>query len=140
MTGFTVTTVFMLFCTSALAGLATGFLLFKARAIILASFLVALLTAAFLFHHGFGLVRDVLTMVGSLTALQSFYLAGAAVRYLTMDEQNRWRSGSARSGESAAAPVAPRDRLRDPPELAPLLWNHCRSRRQPHGNIGEHDE
>jgi hypothetical protein len=84
-----VTIIFFLLCASALAGLAIGLVFFRAEAIMLASPFVALLAAALLHHHGFGLVRDALILVGSLTALQSSYLLGAGMRYLTMDEIDR---------------------------------------------------
>jgi hypothetical protein len=81
-----VTNIFILLCASALAGLAIGLVFFRAEAIMLASPFVALLAAALLHHHGFGLVRDALILVGSLTALQGSYLLGACMRYLTMDD------------------------------------------------------
>ena len=140
MTGFIVTSVSILFCAIALGGIAIGFLLFKAKAIILASPLIALLAAAFVFHHGFGPVRDALIMAGSLTALQSAYLVGAAVRYLTMDERHRWRSSPEQRRESAVQPVARIDRSRASPQVIRLLRNHRRTRRQPHRNIGEYNE
>jgi hypothetical protein len=88
---FIVTIIFILLCASASAGLAIGLVLFRAEAILLASPLVALLTAALLRDQGFGLVRDALILVGSLTALQGSYLVGACMRYLTMDDgQDRW--------------------------------------------------
>lgn len=140
MTGFIVTSVSILFCAIALAGIAIGFLLFKVKAIILASPLIALLAAAFVFHHGFGPVGDVLIMVGSLAALQSAYLVGAAVRYLTMDEQDRCRSDPERRPEPAVQQVARIDRSRASPQVIRLLRNHRRTRRQPHRNIGEYNE
>jgi hypothetical protein len=91
---FIVTTIFILLCANALAGLAIGLVFFRAEAIMLASPLVALLSAAFLYHQGFGLAYDALILVGSLTALQSSYLVGACMRYWTMDDgQDRWSSG-----------------------------------------------
>jgi hypothetical protein len=100
---FIVTTIFILLCANALAGLAVGLVFFRAEAIVLASPLVALLSAALLYHQGFGLTYDALILVGSLTALQSSYLAGACMRHWTMDDgQDRWSSGFERSRESAA--------------------------------------
>ena len=83
---FIMTIVFILWGASALAGLAIGFAFVRALAIVLASPLVAFLSAAVLFHHGFGPVQSVLISIGSLTALQGFYLAGAAISYLMSDE------------------------------------------------------
>lgn len=97
------TTIFVLLCANALAGLAIGLVLFRAEAIMLASPLVALLSAAFLYHQEFGLAYDALILVGSLTALQGSYLLGACIRYWTMDNgRDRWSSGFQRSRESAA--------------------------------------
>jgi hypothetical protein len=123
MTGLIVTTIFILLGVSALAGLATGVLLFKARAIFLASALLALLTTAFLFRRGFGLARDVLILIGSLAALQSAYLAGVCVRHLAVDKRERQSNDP-----------------RDLPAVAALSGNRRRSRRQPHRNIGEDHE
>jgi hypothetical protein len=86
-----VTIIFILLCASASAGLTIGLVFFRAEAIVLISPLVALLSAALLRHHGFGLVRDAFILVGSLAALQSSYLVGACMRYLTMDDgRDRW--------------------------------------------------
>jgi len=80
------TIVFILWGASALAGLAIGLAFVRVLAIVLASPLVAFLSAAVLFHHGFGLLQSVLISIGSLTALQGFYLAGAAISYLMSNE------------------------------------------------------
>ena len=53
-----------------------GVLLFRVEAIILASLFLALLCAAFLPYHSFGLVGDVLISVVLLAALQSSCFVG----------------------------------------------------------------
>jgi hypothetical protein len=84
-------TILILEVASASVGLAIGVVFFHAAAIALASPLVAFLSVALLLHDGFGLVHGMLISVGSLTALQSFYLVGAATRYPTRnDEQDLW--------------------------------------------------
>jgi hypothetical protein len=80
-----VTNILILLCASASAGFAIGLVLFRAEAIVLTSLFLALLSAALPSYHGLGLVGDVLISVGLLAALQSFYLVGAFMRYLVMD-------------------------------------------------------
>ena len=82
---FIVTNILILLCASASAGFAIGLVLFRAEAIVLTSLFLALLSAALPPCHGFGLVGDVLISAGLLAALQSFYLVGAFMRYLVMD-------------------------------------------------------
>jgi hypothetical protein len=84
-----VTIISILFCASASAGLAIGLVFFRAEAIVLASPLVALFSALLLRYQDFGLLRDVLIVVGSLTAFQGSYLVGALMKYLSMDD-GRW--------------------------------------------------
>jgi hypothetical protein len=79
---FIMTIVFILWGASALAGLVIGLAFIRVLAIVLASPLVAFLSVALLFHYGFELVHGVLISIGSLTALQGFYLAGTAISYL----------------------------------------------------------
>ena len=79
--------VIFILWASASVGLATGLVFFRALVIVPASPLIALLSAALLLYHGFGLVPVVLISAGSLTTLQSFYLLGASMRYLTMDAE-----------------------------------------------------
>jgi hypothetical protein len=81
-----VTIIFILLSASALAGLAIGLFVFRVEAILLASPFVASLPLIFLRYDGFDLVRTVLTSAGSLTVLHSFYLLGAVMKYLTMDD------------------------------------------------------
>ena len=80
------TIILFLLCASASAGFAIGLVLFEAEAIVLTSLFLALLSAALLPYHGFGLVGDVLISVGLLAALQSFCLVGTFMRYLMMDD------------------------------------------------------
>jgi hypothetical protein len=83
--------ILVLLLASASVGLAIGVVFFHVLAIVLASPLVALLSAAVLLHYGFGLGGVALITAGSLTALQSFYLLGAAMRHLTNDDEvDRW--------------------------------------------------
>jgi hypothetical protein len=98
-----VTIIPILLCASASAGLSIGLVLFRAEAIMLASPLVALFAALLLRHQNFGLLRDVLIVVGSLTALQGSYLVGAFMRYLAMAEASgdRTASGAPASTQSA---------------------------------------
>jgi hypothetical protein len=84
---FIVTIIFSLWVASALAGLALDLVFFGVLAIVLVSPLVALTSVALLVDHGFGPVSGVLVSIGSLTALQSFYFAGAAMRYLTRESR-----------------------------------------------------
>jgi hypothetical protein len=56
---FIVTIILILLCASASAGLAIGLLLFRVEAVVLASLFLALLCAALLPYHGFGLGGDV---------------------------------------------------------------------------------
>ena len=79
--------ILILWIASASVGLAVGVVFFRALAIVLASSVVAFLSAAVLLYHGFGLVNVGLISLGSLTALQSFYLLGASMRYLTMRDE-----------------------------------------------------
>ena len=80
------TVISILLGVNASLGLVIGLVLFRAHAIVLASPLVALFSVAVLCHHRFGPVREVLILIGALTALQGFYLVGAFMRYLTMDD------------------------------------------------------
>ena len=82
--------VFFLWIASALAGLTIGLALLRVMAILLASSVLALFSAALLRYFNFGLICSLLISIGSLTALQAFYLMGAAVRYLTRDTDERW--------------------------------------------------
>jgi hypothetical protein len=84
---FIVMVILVILLASASVGLAVGVVFFHAVAIVLASPLVVLLSAAVLLHYGFGLGGVALTTAGALTALQSFYLLGAAMRYLTSDDR-----------------------------------------------------
>jgi hypothetical protein len=80
--------ILYLWAASAWAGLAVGFMFFRVLAIVLTSPLVALFSAILLYHYGFGLVGVVSISMGSLAALQSFYLLGAAMmRYATMNDE-----------------------------------------------------
>jgi hypothetical protein len=101
---FIMTIVFILWGASALAGLVIGLAFIRVLAIVLASPLVAFLSVAILFHHGFGLVHGVLISIGSLTALQSFYLAGTAIGYLMSNEvdDDRVSSGETMMRKPAA--------------------------------------
>jgi hypothetical protein len=72
--------VFVLLSGSASVGLVIGLFLLRVLAIVLASLCLALLSAAILLDHGFGLVRTGLISAGSLTALQGSYLLGAWIR------------------------------------------------------------
>jgi hypothetical protein len=78
MTGMIVMIFLCLWAASAWVGLAVGFVFFRVLAIALASPFVALLSAALLYHYGFGLVRVASISMGSLAALQSFYLLGCS--------------------------------------------------------------
>jgi len=71
-----VTIIVILLCASASAGIAIGLLLFRVEAIVLASLFLALLCAALLPYHSFGLVGDVLISVGLLASLQSSCFVG----------------------------------------------------------------
>ena len=82
------TIILTLLCASALAGLAIGLVLFRVEAIVLASLFLALLCAALLPNHGFGLVGDVLISVGLLAALQSFFLVATFMSCLVMDHMS----------------------------------------------------
>jgi hypothetical protein len=79
--------IVILWIASASVGLAIGVVFFRALAIVLASSVVAFLSAAVLLYHGFGLVNVGLISLGSLAALQSFYVLGASIRYLTTCEE-----------------------------------------------------
>lgn len=79
--------ILVLWAASALVGLAIGIRFFRVLAVALALPLIAFFSAAVLRFHGFELVPLLLISVGSLTALQAFYLLGASVRYLTDDER-----------------------------------------------------
>jgi hypothetical protein len=80
--------ILYLWAASAWAGLAVGLMFFRVLAIVLTSPLVALFSAILLYHYGFGLVGVVSISMGSLAALQSFYLLGAAMmRYATMNDE-----------------------------------------------------
>jgi hypothetical protein len=79
--------ILYLWAASAWVGLAVGFIFFRVLAIVLASPLVALLSAALLYHYGFGLVRALSISMGSLAALQGFYLLGAAMRHAAMNDE-----------------------------------------------------
>jgi len=81
-----VTIILILLCASASAGLAIGLLLFRVEAIVLASVFLALLCAALLPYHGFGLGGDVLISAGLLAALQSFFLVGTFMSCLVMED------------------------------------------------------
>jgi hypothetical protein len=83
---FIVTIILILLCASASAGLAIGLLLFRVEAIVLASLFLALLCAALLPYHGFGLVGDVSISVGLLAALQSSFFVGTVMSWLVMDD------------------------------------------------------
>jgi hypothetical protein len=84
-------TILILGVASASVGLAIGVVFFHAVAIVLASPIVAFLSVALLLHDGFGLVHGMLISVGSLTALQSFYLVGRGYALSTRnDEQDLW--------------------------------------------------
>jgi hypothetical protein len=79
--------ILYLWATSAWVGLAVGFIFFRMLAIVLASPLVALLSAALLNHYDFGLIRALSISMGSLAVLQGFYLLGAAMRHATMNDE-----------------------------------------------------
>jgi hypothetical protein len=81
-----VTIILILLGASASAGIAIGLALFGVEAIVLASLCLALLCAALLPYHDFGLGGDVLTSVGLLAALQSFYVVGIFMSCLVMDD------------------------------------------------------
>ncbi|THD55194.1 MAG: hypothetical protein E8A46_05815 [Bradyrhizobium sp.] len=78
--------ILVLLLASASVGLAIGVVFFHALAVVLASPLVAFLSAAVLLHYGFGLGGVVLITAESLVALQGFYVLGAAMSYLTSDD------------------------------------------------------
>jgi hypothetical protein len=82
---FIVTIILILLGASASAGIAIGLALFRVEAIVLASLCLALLCAALLPYHGFGLGGDVLISVGLLAALQGFYVVGLFMSSLVMD-------------------------------------------------------
>jgi hypothetical protein len=82
--------VLFLWIASALAGLTIGLALLRVMAILLASSALALFSATLLRYFNFGLIGSLLIPVGSLAALQGFYLMGAAVRYLTRRTDDRW--------------------------------------------------
>jgi hypothetical protein len=86
---FIVTVISTLLCASASAGFAIGLLLFRVEAIVIASLFLALLCAALLPYHGFGLAGDVLISVELLAALQSFYFAGKLASRLVRDDQSK---------------------------------------------------
>jgi hypothetical protein len=79
--------ILILWVASASVGLTIGVVFFRVLVIVLASPVVAFLSAAVLLYHGFGLVNVGLISLGSLAALQSFYLLGASMRYLTMRDE-----------------------------------------------------
>jgi hypothetical protein len=81
-----VTIILFLLCATALAGFAIGLVLFEAEAIVLTSLFLALLCAALLPYHGFGLAGDVLISAELLAALQSSYLVGTFMRCLMLDD------------------------------------------------------
>jgi hypothetical protein len=83
-----VTVISILLCASASAGLAIGLVFFRVEAIMIASPLAALFAVLLVSDQNFGLLRDVLIVVGALAALQGSYLVGAFMRYLTTDEVN----------------------------------------------------
>jgi hypothetical protein len=87
MTGIDRDDFFYLWAASAWVGLAVGFIFFRVLAIVLASPLIAPLSAALLYHHGFGLVRALSISMGSLAALQSLYLLGAAMGHAAMNDE-----------------------------------------------------
>jgi hypothetical protein len=64
--------ILYLWAASAWVGLAVGFVFFRVLAIVLASPLVALLSAALLYHYGFGLVRVVSISMGLLLPSKAF--------------------------------------------------------------------
>jgi hypothetical protein len=76
----TIVIIFLLLSASASIGLAIGLFLLPGLAILLASPCVALLSALVLLSHDFGLAMTGLISIGSLTALQSFYLVGVWIR------------------------------------------------------------
>jgi hypothetical protein len=79
--------ILVVLVASALVGLAIGVVFFSALAIVLASPFIAFVSAALLVFYGYGLGRVVLVSAASLAALQSFYLVGAVMRYLTSDDE-----------------------------------------------------
>jgi len=79
--------ILYLWAASAWVGLAVDFVFFRVPAIVLASPLVALLSAALLYHYGFGLVRALSIPMGSLAPLQGFCLLGAAMNHVAMDDE-----------------------------------------------------
>jgi hypothetical protein len=79
--------ILILWIASASVGLTIGAMSFRALVIVLGSPVVAFLSVAVLLNHGLGLVDVGLISVGSLAALQSFYLLGASIRYLTMPDE-----------------------------------------------------
>jgi hypothetical protein len=90
-----VTIISILFCASALLGLALGFLSFSMPAIVLASPFAAFLSAALPLCQGFGPLSGVAISIGSLAALQSLYLVGALMRHrrtpsLRAQRSNPW--------------------------------------------------
>jgi hypothetical protein len=78
--------ILVVLLASASVGLAIGVVSFHALLVVLASPLVAFLSAAVLLHYGFGLGGVALITAGSLAALQSFYVLGAAMSHLTSDD------------------------------------------------------
>jgi hypothetical protein len=90
LTGIDFMIIVILWAASASVGLTIGAVFFRALAIVLASLVVAFLSAAALLYHGFGLVNVGLISLVSLAALQSSYMLGASIRYLPMcDERVR---------------------------------------------------
>jgi|SRR4051794_27757046 hypothetical protein len=79
--------ILILWVASASVGLAIGVVFLRALVIVVASPFVAFLSATVLLYRGFGLVNVGLISVGSLAALQSFYLLGLSMRYLTMHDE-----------------------------------------------------
>jgi hypothetical protein len=74
--------VLILWIASASVGVTIGVVFFRLPVLALASQIVAFLSAAALFRHGFGLFNAGLISVGSLVAVQGFYLLGVAMRYM----------------------------------------------------------
>jgi hypothetical protein len=107
--------ILILWVASASVGLTIGVVFFRVLVIVLASPVVAFLSAAVLLYHGFGLVNVGLISLGSLAALQSFYLLGASMRYLTMhDERVRpeidFRAQSSNRQRKSAGPSSQPER------------------------------
>ena len=94
--------IFAIFSVSVSAGLAMGLFLLRALAVVLVSPCVALLSAAILFYHGFGLLRSGSISFGSIAALQSSYMVGLWIRLSGAPALSKIFQRAARRARAAA--------------------------------------